>query len=795
MSFLLSSNNMSGIMPWNTNDKRELEGSINSLALHADHSNRRWAQKWFENFQFVLGNHNLRWSKQFDIAIDADSLRGGAPRQETAQTNISRTVLESLSSMIYSQLGELIFENRYDATSRGARLAKILESLADAYNDRLNLHDEFDVGSVIYVMYSKVFGKVSWNRNAGGVFKRPRQQVVEVPKMTTRLESDPVTGEMVTVPVPVIGEDGQPIMIQAFEDVVGPDGHRLFETVRNGDACVDMLTPYEVCYDPMAKSFNKARWVQQNRVMDYDEFMTEYASEEGVILEEIDKVRGGSINSSIKSMAVRHFLRSSFATPPTLDFMGQMNLTSMLMLKNKVFVVEHYDRPSEGHRGNQTPWLKEGRRAVLANGRLCLVSTPQYRTNKQNGWHPFLEAKWLPLPPSSESSGPMSDTVQKNRELNLTDTLMSLALKRQAGSTLLVNENAGLDKNKFTGEPGLSVYVTGDPNGAAAWLSDKNPLPSLVHAYRRDVKDEVYEISGAQDSIRGERSVGASSGYQARLYEEREKKRTSKASGNWERFSTGIYEKLFACVQQNAPKLDDQVVSRMIRSAEGEISTSDVMNFLNGPLDFGVDVLMKHGSMSTKSHATQVADIQEAMQLPQIAERAAADPGMLDSYLEFLGIDVLRDVSAVHRDRARKENSAFMDMVYVKDPSTMMGHLDDMPVVLWEDDDMQHSIEHRRDFVKNYDKIKRNPMLLRMWATHMAHHEQNHKAKIQEQSIYVASQTQGMVERASEQGSQPKNLIQELKNFQMVKQAQAEAAAGAGGVTRSGPPPDQNEGE
>lgn len=772
-------------LPWTTNQYEELEQGLSNLYLQADLINRRWAQKWWENFQFVLGNQSLRWSRQFDFAMDTDFLTDGYREDNRgSQTNISRTVLESLAAMIYSNLPQLEFNARYDNSSRGTRLSKTVEKITECYNERLNLHDEFDFCSVLFVMYAKAYSKVSWNKLAGPTFKRPQQRPVQVPKMQIVLQPDPVTGEDVQVPVPVIDETtGQPVMFDSFEDVTDQFGNIVYEDVTTGDVAVEMLSPFEIVYDQMAKTFNKTKWIGQIRVMDYDDFMIEYADQPGVIQSEMNKVQGGFVQAPLKAMAIRHFLRTMFAIPPCLNDEGNVNLSSLYLLKNKVLVIEHYDRPSRGHAKNPTPWLAQGRRCVMANGRLVLVSTPQYRLNTPSGWHPFSECKWLPLAPSIASSGPMSDTIQKNRELNLTDTLMSLSLQRTAGATVLVNDQSGLDKEKLTGIPGLSLYVSGDPSSAAYYLSDKNPLPNLTHQYRAQVKDDVYEVSGAQDSIRGERSVGATSGIQAEILQERERKRTSKASNNWESsLVKSTYEKILACLQQNAAVLDQSVIARIQRSAEGEISEGDVMAFLKGPMDFGVDVTLVSQSMQTKSKASKAMNMNDALRFPAVAQRLINDESVVDEYLDFLGIDTLRDESSYHRERAKKENSCFNDALNIKDPNVLATI--DLPLVIWQDIDMIHMIEHRKDVVKNYDKYMKNPALLKIAQLHYTKHEQNWKAKQDQQDPVVARYANLIYQRAEQSAQGEQDWMTRLKDFRARKlqeqmQAMQMAADGA----------------
>lgn len=789
------------VMPWTTNEPRRLEQAVNALVSQADLQNRRWAQKWFESFQFVLGNHYLKWSRQYDFAIDTDFLRGDNDTRKRSQTNISRTVVESTAALIYSNLPDIYAAPLYDGSSRGTRLAKTIESLVETYNERLNLHEEFDAGSVMYVMYNKVFAAITYDMNRGATFKRQKQQLVNVPKMTTIRQTDPLTGEDVVVPTPMMGPDGQPVMIQSQQAIIDPNtGRPVLETVRNGDVRVEMLTPFEIQYDPLAKTFSKAKWVSRIRVMDYDDFMIEFASQEGVIERNMSRVTAGNLSSPVKNMAFRHFLRSVFALPPVLDFNGQLNLSNLFNLKNKILVVEYYDRPTEGHRYNPTPYLAQGRRCVMANGVLCLVSTPQYLMNNDTGWHPILEAKWLPLPPSQHATGPMSDTVQKNRELNLTDTMMTLAIQRQAGSTLVINENSGIDKTKWSGEPGQTFYTSGDPQAAATYIADKSPLPALVQQYRALQKEDVYEVSAAQDSIRGERSVGANSGYQAQIYEEREKKRTSKASNNWESFIRQIYQKMIACLQQNVAKLDEQVIARMMRSMDGEITVSDIISFLNGPIDFGVDIKITPDSMQTKSKATKIANMVEAMNNPAVAQRMMQDSSVVDAYLDFLGIDVLRSVSSSHRDRANRENAVFSDMISFIDPNQLVQAFgDDMPTVIWQDDDLVHLLEHTRDLVKNFDKYKRNPGLLRAHSVHMTWHEQNYKAKQNQQSPYLASQSQMIEQNAEQIAAAPKDFMTELTKWRqqqilMQQLAEQQAAAAPAAAAPAAAPPEQQQG-
>jgi hypothetical protein len=348
---------------------------------------------------------------------------------------------------------------------------------------------------------------------------------------------------------------------------------------------------------------------------------------------------------------------------------------------------------------------------------------------------------------------------------------------------MLINNASGLDRSKITGEPGEVHEVSGDPSRAASYVADKNPIPAHVTEYRQILKDDIYELSGAKESMRGDASARATSGYMVKLEEERERKRLTRASNNFEAFITGTYEKLFACVQQNAVKMDESVISMIKRSTDGQVSESDIVNFLNGPIDFGVDIGMTSGSMRTKSKATEQANAMEVMALESVQQRLVMDPLVLDEFLEFMDVKVFRDVNSAHKDRARKENTEWMEFNKIKDPMMVQQAAADMPVVIWDDKDEIHLREHQIDFLKNFDNYKRNPNTMHIYHIHCAMHEQNMKAKQGQQDAAAALQAAQMeagataaAQAKSLMNQQPGGLANTVQTFREAKMAEEAAA-------------------
>src|SRR5690606_22275208 len=91
-------------LPWNVFKAEDLGPKIMSFVEDHEPYFRRWAEVWYENFQFLYGNHSIKWSKRYGFAVDYDFLRRDEPFEMPAQTNLARIITESLASFIFGVL-------------------------------------------------------------------------------------------------------------------------------------------------------------------------------------------------------------------------------------------------------------------------------------------------------------------------------------------------------------------------------------------------------------------------------------------------------------------------------------------------------------------------------------------------------------------------------------------------------------------------------------------------------------------------------------------------------------------
>jgi hypothetical protein len=748
-------------LPWNQTDVEKLGPCI--MKWQEDHEPfyKRWSETWYNNFQFIYGNQSVRWSRRYGYAVDIDFLQRLPALNQRAQTNIARIVVEALSAMIYANLPEWDVEASDESSIKGKRMKRIIQKILDAYMIRLCGDDVISNAARIYTTFGQFALKLDWNQMGGHQIEVPKWQKNRAPVMTDWMAPNQATFGLLDIPTQATDAQGQPLFEERWEPVLDQMGKQIIDKFFAGDVRMQALTPFQYKRRVDSTGMYDTGSVDEIRLLDYDKYLDEYGQTPGRT-KFYDQVQPVYTNPAIYRLAVRHFMRMQFTTPPGLNELYDRpeNVYKSALFKNKVLVIERYDAP------HPIKWPL-GRRTIVCNGEATHVTVPQYNTGKLDGWHPYVEGQWLAIAPSSMSMGPMNDVVQKNRELNIADSLIATALRRNMGSQLLVTPGKGFDPQRFTGEPGL-IHEVLDVYGAR-WLHDDMPLPSVLPALRQSYKDDVYDVSGAGDALRGERSPGAPSGYAQRIIEEREERRLAPARKTFEKAIAGGAEKLICCLKSNVVQLDKNVMGYLMRAAAGDFTQSDVIAFLSTPLTYGVEINIEADSMHLRSKATQQATVNDmASGNPAVQQRLQQNPKALDEYLKFFDAQVLRDESSGHRDRAQQENEQFMDLMRLGPQGAQGG----MPTVITADIDQIHIEEHTDFLIQNASEIMRNPAFFKTVQDHINHHvlAMQEKAKTLPPGTSLATP-----QLEAQSGAQPPPNVQTI--FAQKQQMNQQAAA------------------
>ncbi len=742
-------------LPWNTMKVDEVGRAIMNHVQDHEAYFRHWAQIWYENFQFLFGNHNIRWSRKNGYAVDYDTVREAMNTNSAfmrASTNLARPGVEGLVSLIYSNMPDWETESAEKSSIKGKRWARICQKLLDCLMERLTMDVEFGIAAFYYVMFGQFAWRADWNWGAGQLLEIPRMRKITAEVMSTYMAPNQYTGGLLESPTKLVDLNGQPISEDRWENVVDEMGRQIIDKVLAGAPRVDTLSPFEYTRALGSPGMHKTNYVRQFRLMDYDQFIDEYKDLPGAT-KFFRQVRPIYADAAIYEFAVKQFMRMQFTTPPSVAQDRQQSLFKSSLFRYKVVVCEHFDAP------HARKW-KMGRHVVVVNGDATHITSPSYQVDgRMDGWHPYVEAQWLNAAPSSVAPGPMTDGMRKNREMNVKDSLIATAIRRNMGSQLLVKTGSGIDIDRLTGEPGMSHEVS-DPYGAR-WLHDDMPIPPVLTRLRELDKEDYWESTGAGDALRGQPSTGASSGYQEKQREEREEKRLAPARKGFERAVGLLGSKLISCVRTNVIKLDDHTMGYLMRSAAGGFSTQDVVSFLSAPLTVGVDIKVKKRSMALTSKATQQALLAELASGPA-SQRLQSSAKVLDKYLDAFDADELRDGSSKHRDRAQRENEAFLDFLRLgPDAEGVM-----WPVVMFEDDDAIHQEEHTEFVLEYAEELMTNEWLMLRFLTHQEQHRLQEQEKAATLMPGTALQTGNMMAQAA---AQPAPTVQAIQQRTMME--------------------------
>ncbi len=752
--------------PWNQTTPEALGPCITQFLQYHEPYFRKWAENWYMTMQYVFGQHNFRWSRRNGFAVDFDWLREKRSPSSyvRAYTNIARIAVESLTSGLYSNLPAWDVDAVDDSATSGRRQKKIIGKLLDGLFRTLQCDRDGAAAAFVFAMFGQMSFESGWNPMSGRVIEQPRFLKVQSPSYTSWMANNPmIPGGLIESITQVKGAGGRPYMENEWNVARDAQGREIIDRIFTGNPQLNVLTPFEYRRAVGSGGMHKTRYVQIFRLMDYDKWLDIYGQVSGKS-RYFNDVQPVYALAPIYQFALRFFMRMMYVTPPAGDEYGtRWGSTMTGGLKHKVLVVEHFDEP------HPLKW-PEGRRVICANGACTHITKPDYNTMKLDGWHPLSEAQWMNAYPSSVASGPMQDLVKKNQELNVMDSFIATAMRRSLGGQYLVKIGSGIDPNRLVGEPGLAHEVT-DPYGIRI-LHDELAIPPVVAAIREMQKQDAYDQSGALESQRGKPDDGTS-GYQTKLFEEREERRLAPARKAFRTAMAGAGEKLVYGLHKNVIKLDDALMGYLIANASGEFTPQDVMSFLSKPLNIGTQITIVENSMVYRSSASIKADLTQMATNPAIQQRLATDAETLDKYLKFFQMDQLRDTSANQRDRAERENETFLDMMKLGANLEGIGR----PIVIYEDDDIIHENKHA-DFIDRYwDEVRHNPEFLLEFYTHQEHHRLQKEEKAAKLLNGAALLTPDMVAAGAQQ---PPPNPQQVTIDAQIKSMQAQMMASQG---------------
>lgn len=144
---------------------------------------------------------------------------------------------------------------------------------------------------------------------------------------------------------------------------------------------------------------------------------------------------------------------------------------------------------------------------------------------------PFVHAQYEHMGGRLYGRSAVSPLIQKQDQLNQIDSLTQLSYQRMANPVWVVPEGAGIDH--FTGEPGLILkwnpLLAGGSGNAKPERVPGADVPSGVFNLREQILQDMEELSGAFDIIKGQKPSGVEAFSAMQLLVERSQSRFTSA--------------------------------------------------------------------------------------------------------------------------------------------------------------------------------------------------------------------------------------------------------------------------
>ena len=272
-----------------------------------------------------------------------------------------------------------------------------------------------------------------------------------------------------------------------------------------------------------------------------------------------------------------------------------------------------------------------------------------YTDIEGNPLFPFVHAQYEHVGGRLYGSSALSPLIQKQDQLNQLDSLVQLIIQRTANPVWVVPEGAGIDH--FTGEPGLLMKWNPLAAGGAAKPEriGGEEVPSSVMLLREQIIDDIEDLSGAFDILKGQKPTGVEAFSALQLLVERSQSRftgTFQSRGEMFRHWYGLAIEL---ERQFGPDQRTQAVL-------GANNSYSFQHFNNAQLQGQITIHIEDGTNMPKTALGKRAAIEQANQLGLLNP---ADPDQRYALLSTFGLSDISPTLSYHVQAALQLQDEF----------------------------------------------------------------------------------------------------------------------------------------
>lgn len=567
-------------------------------------------------------------------------------------------------------------------TAKDKTAAKLAELVLDCNYERLHEAENYEYAASVLVCYGTVLKKSFWDSSYLSLAK--------VPKMIQRPVTDPQTG------MPT----GQLEEVQAVDPMTNEP---LFDEIPLGDLQTAVIEPYRFAMDPMAIGMHDPRWVMEFSIRpltwiveNYDKQLPGYTG----LAKEVQPEK--SLPASMRrffqlktSSGVKGMLNNG------LGAFASAGDTSMI--DEAAIVKEYYERPTQ-----QNP---KGRLVVVANGKTIYAGPSPCEGPEQGDWHPYSECRWEIMPGRFPGKGPFDDATELQKQINSIDSITILTRKTMAVPQKLVPRQSIVPGNKWTGQPGQEIPYTPGPNGEKPETIQPAHVHEGVFQEREQKVNDMKQITGAVDILKGDRPPGVTAYSALSLLFEVGTGKLFPVLDRWKRFKECDSKKQLRVIAKKYREPRPDFI-RILMSRNSELTEEQVKSFIGEDLYDNCNVIIEASSSIPQLKAAEQAKL---LELAQLGVLNLQNPANRNEFLDRFGIKGFDTDYSKDAKRAEDENENMDNLI--NDPQNK-------PVVLPMVDNHQIHIAVHTDRMKEPAYLSMPPEVQQMYMQHVAQHQQ-----------------------------------------------------------------------
>lgn len=600
-----------------TDDYSRLVQDVNNFYQQDSTVKNQLTWHWERVQLFLDGKH---W-----VVYEGDALTGGMWKKlNVSESNkyIPRPVTNYIYDS-YQTLKSYVIKNKPRSaitpntpTNKDKNAAKIGNLILDCNWERLHEEDLYETAAANLITYGTIFKKSYWDTSAINMVKVPKMQMVPV--------TDPNTGMQV-------GETQAPV----FDPVTK---EQQYDMLPLGDVSSYIVEPHRMALDPLAMHLHEAKWIMEYSIQPLSWIKETYGKEgEGYTGKAVEVKPEKNLNQSLRRWFT---LKTSSGVKDSISS-ASTTASSDVMVDNSAVVKEYYERPSA-----ENP---KGRLIVVA-GEECVFSGPSpYEGNEQGDWHPYSCCRAEIVPGRFWGKSPLDEAIEVQKRINSIDATVVLTRKTQAIPQRLIPIGCGIVKGQSTGRPGQEYFYRPGPGGEKPENMHAAGVDGSVFQERAQCVEDLRNITGAIDILKGDRPPGVNAASALSLLYEVGTGKLYPLLDRWKKFVESDQKKQLKLIGRMYKEPRPEFI-RMVKSKNTDLSDFEIDQFIGSDLYDNFNVVVEAGSNVPKLQAAHQARLMELAQAGFLNLQNAANRVQFQQEMGIIGYD-----SDIEPDRKRAQ--------------------------------------------------------------------------------------------------------------------------------------------